>query len=319
MAKINITKPLGEKESYTLVNAFKVENQVYVIMDSERVGSMGLPIIYVSKYTNKLEKISDANEWAKVKDYLRGLINGTNFEFVKIDENINADEVYYTQLTLPVASFDILKNRYVLPEAKTNIVEEIAPVKAPEVESVSVNDLINEMAPSIAEEKVVEQSAPIMPSNVPLSNVEVNSTKIDATPVALEAPLPVVEEKVIEEQSAPVIANVVPKVEPESPREEMGSRVNVSNISFDAEKETFMKACENMFDALMGKYERRCADLEAREQAVIKKEQEIEAKLKNANEHLANAEAREQVANIAHDNAKRVMDISNLMPNNPNN
>ena len=55
-----------------------------------------------------------------------------------------------------------------------------------------------------------------------------------------------------------------------------------------------------------------------REQSLKNKEQEVQAKLNNASEHLANAQAREQVANIAHDNAMKVMDLNNLMPSNPN-
>ena len=65
MAKINITKPTGGVEALTLLSAFKGEGNTYVIFDSEKTGSMGLPIIYVSKYTNKLEKIDDQNEWQR--------------------------------------------------------------------------------------------------------------------------------------------------------------------------------------------------------------------------------------------------------------
>lgn len=62
MAKINITKPTGMIESLNVISAFKAENNTYVVLDSEKMGSMGLPIIYVSKYTSKLEKINDAND-----------------------------------------------------------------------------------------------------------------------------------------------------------------------------------------------------------------------------------------------------------------
>ena len=51
MAKISITKPTGNIESFNLLSAFKAENKIYVVLDSEKMGSMGLPIIYVSKYT----------------------------------------------------------------------------------------------------------------------------------------------------------------------------------------------------------------------------------------------------------------------------
>ena len=90
------------------------------------------------------------------------------------------------------------------------------------------------------------------------------------------------------------------------------SMKSTNNFDFANDKETFLKACENMFDALVSKYQKNLADLEAREQALKLKEKEVEDKLSQANEHLANAQAREQVANIAHDNAQKVI---NAIPN----
>ena len=74
-----------------------------------------------------------------------------------------------------------------------------------------------------------------------------------------------------------------------------------------------------MFDALVAKYQKELNSLEEKEQELTKKEQEINIKMNDAKEHLANAEAREQVANIVHDNAQKVMDLNNFMPVNPNN
>ena len=66
-----------------------------------------------------------------------------------------------------------------------------------------------------------------------------------------------------------------------------------------------------MFDALISKYQKELSSLEQKEQELARKEAEI-------NERLKNAAAREQVANIAHDNAQKVMDLNNFMPVNPN-
>ncbi len=46
MAKINIIKPTGS-EAFNLISAFKEDGNTYVVFDSERMGSMGLPIIYI--------------------------------------------------------------------------------------------------------------------------------------------------------------------------------------------------------------------------------------------------------------------------------
>ncbi len=308
MARININKPTGEVESLNLISAFQVEQQKYVILDSERLGSMGLPIIYVCKLTNKLEKINDENEWQSVKNYLKGIISGTNFQYIKIDPNQMADEVYYKALTLPQASFDLIKSRYVINESSSDkdlVNEYIAQV--PNVEP--INPTVGTPAPPVVNEpKIMENIAsPVEPQVV-------------LTPAAPVAPTPVVEPTPEVPRVEPVIppqpTTTVPPVEPTPVVTNMNAIEK--NNSFDIEKETFIKACENMFDALMGKYEKKLMELEAREKELARKEQEVNMRLQTASEHLANAEAREQVANIAHDNAQRVMDISNLMPNNPN-
>ena len=322
MAKINITKPTGSIDNLNIISAFKADNNTYIILDSEKMGSMGLPIIYVSKYTTKLEKINDDSEWQNVKNYLKGIISGTNFEYIKIGDNISADEAYYTPLTLPQASFDVIKNRYNPP---SNSVSNNTPPVSP---SPSNNDALN--------------TAPVMPSTNNTSNSNVSVTPI--TPNVTKT------ETVSEEQSVMNLINnatamnntgsqnipssSTPNITPASKEEPANIKEapstpptpikpsddtpnTIKTINFDNDKETFLKACENMFDALITKYQKELSTLEQREQELLKKEAEINSKLKAANEHLANAEAKETVANIAHDNAKMVMDLSSFMPTNP--
>ena len=323
MAKINITKPTGSVESLNIISAFKAENNTYVILDSEKMGSMGLPIIYVSKYNNKLEKINDANEWQSVKNYLKGIISGTNFEYVKIGDNLNADEAYYTPLTLPQASFDAIKNRYVVKDSVNTNESPSLTSQAPEVMS-------------------AQPVSPVMPNANTASNANVSVSPV-TPPVSASTPqMPQETESVMNliddaYKSAPVSPEqpnsmVTPQPAPE--KEQVASPVKESTVNqmpninpvennremnFEQDKETFLKACENMFDALISKYQKELNRLEQKEQSLAQKEIEITDKLRNANEALANAEAREQVANIAHDNAKKVMDLNNFMPTNPNN
>lgn len=329
MAKVNITKPTGGMEAYQVICAFKADGNSYVVFDSEKTGSMGLPIIYISKYTNgKLEKTSDDSEWQSVKNYLKGIINGTSFEYIKVDANLTADEAYYMPLILPQASFDLLKSRYVVPESSNEITnsevltpisnEEVGtvppinnegvqpPVSAPAMPAPSTpapTSTSFDASPQVASSPAPQQNvtAPVMPSNNVESNVQVTSTP--AQPLPSNEPQP--KETVAPVQSAaPMPATIT-------------ASGNSVASDFDSDKVTFLKACENMFDALISKYQKQIADLESREKEIARKEKEIEDKLHNAQEHLANAEAREQVANIAHDNAQRVMDLSNLMPSNP--
>lgn len=311
MAKINIIKPTGI-EAFNLVSAFKSDNQIYVIFDSERMGSMGLPIVYISKYGDKLEKISDDNEWQSVKSYLKGIINGTNFEYVKISESVNADEAFYTPLSLPQASFDLIKSRYVVENiVSAPVLEPVSNIAAPEFTTQApVEKVVTPVSPEVRmvetpvapvapvtqidfNQGPVAPIEPVMPNNDVISNMTANVSAPVLEPVNV-TPTPVVSEPV---------SSVVPS--------HQEAETNIQDSSFIQDKETFLKACENMFDALVSKYQKKLNDLE-------QKEQEINMKLKSATEHLANAEAREQVANIVHDNAQKVMDISQMMPNNPN-
>jgi hypothetical protein len=321
MAKINVIKPTGS-DMLSLLSAFKTENLTYVIFDSEKVGSMGLPIIYISKLTDKLEKVMDDNEWQSVKNSLKGIINGTNFEYVKVNDTMNADEAFYTPLTLPQASFDLIKSRYVVvgsDEGEAKVLEQ------------PVNDV---QQPNIVEQPKTEEN--VMPSVMPVEPTPVTPMPVENNPVAAN-------ESVMQVSEAPSITPVMPDINamsnesysatpnaepavlaspeinniPESAIQDVPT-VNLDANIFMQDKETFLKACENMFDALVSKYQKQLEDLERREQTLKNKELEVETKLNSASEHLANAEAREQVANIAHDNAQKVMDLNNLMPSNPN-
>lgn len=318
MAKINITKPTNEVEVLALLSAFKADNNTYIIFDSERIGSMGLPIIYISKYTDKLEKITDTDEWQNVKNYLKGIINGTSFEYIKVDENLISDEAYYTPLTLPTTSFDTIKNRYVIVDNSTApVLEPINEIPAtpvmPDNNVVSNADVASTLVSPIAEDvqNVVPDVAPVAPAVMP---------SIEAIPKV--SPISPVLEPINEspEDLSMPNNNVVPSTEVISPNftaepvVETKTIEKESNANFDMDKETFLKACENMFDALVSKYQKELTDLERREKELAIKEQEISNKMASASEALANAEAKEQVANIAHDNAQKVMDLSSIMP-----
>lgn len=315
MAKINITKPTGMIESLNVISAFKAENNTYVVLDSEKMGSMGLPIIYVSKYTSKLEKINDANEWQSVKNYLKGIISGTNFEYLKLPDNITSDEAFYTPLTLPSASFDAIKSRYVVLEDTRASNERVT--LTPEVNQVASSPVMPSVNTTSNQNINVSPvaSTPVTPKEPELANTMMNlidqaytMPNVASSSTTVEQPTPNVAQNNVESAAASVIG------QPTIQEPKINSKMN-----FEEDKETFLKACENMFDALVAKYQKELNRLEEKEQELTKKEQEINIKMNDAKEHLANAEAREQVANIVHDNAQKVMDLNNFMPVNPNN
>ena len=207
MEKIKVLLTSGNTLEKPLISAFKNNEKQYVILDNELNGSMGLPIILVTSLIDgKLQKIVDKSpEWEEAKGLLRNIIAGEEIEYISIPNEISAEDVFFTQLTLPVASYDALKNKYVVKEEpKEELVETPVEPQVPEVPSTPV------------EQPVVE---PVMPS----------------------APVETQTEAIVQPEEPKEVAPVEPKVE----------------IDYQQEKEAFLKACENMFDALVTKFNRK--------------------------------------------------------------
>lgn len=167
MSKIKINLDSGVSLEKPLINAFKSGDNNYLILDNEMNGSMGLPIILVCKLVgNKVTKISDQNEWTQVKESLKQIIAGNKLDYISVGESINADDIYYTQLTLPVPSFDALKNAYQPVEvASTQTME--TPTK-----EVTTQPLENSVMPDVVvptSEPKMQQAEPVMPSVTPVS------------------------------------------------------------------------------------------------------------------------------------------------------
>lgn len=268
MGKIKINLVSGAVVEKPLINAFKANNNSYVVFDNEVNGSMGLPIILVCKFeNNKLTKILDQNEWGMVKEYLKNIIAGNQVEFIKVNNELSADDIYYTQLTLPVPSFDALKNAYKVEES-SNVSEEVSIMDIPNSEMSAVNMSVNEgsqiVEPVVNPVQNEVSLEPVMPqmdaqtvNNNPVIDIPVN-------PQVTDSVISPANEQIV---SAPSPVDIVPPVSPEVsiPSEPVieptvnNSTVNNNNINesiFKEQKEAFMQACENMFDALVQKFER---------------------------------------------------------------
>lgn len=247
--KIKINLQSGTSIEKPLITAFKGSNGEYVVLDNEIKGSMGLPIILVSKLENNaLVKIEDKSaEWEAVKESLRLIIAGNQIDYISVLPEINAADVFFTQLTLPVASFDALKNNY-------NTLSEGEPVASSEEPKVTP-EVVNEVAtePAISPETVITAETQVAeesndgPATVEPTTIE---TSIDNQEVKVEKPVveeaPVVDTPVIPD--APIESQTVAEVQvSEAPQTD-----NVP-VDFTADKEAFLKACENMFDALVSK------------------------------------------------------------------
>lgn len=184
MTKIKLSLPTGNSVEKSLLSAFSVGEKKYVVMDAESVGSMGLPIILVSAFSGeKLSKIIDQNEWTSVKEALKSIISGGNVQYINIPQNLTADEIFYNQLTLPLASFDVLKNSYKPQEVEMNP----APVGG---ETLFENNASQEAVPS---ESVVVSNSPIGQAPAPVLNEqhelpEQNSTDAVVNPLLADMP-----------------------------------------------------------------------------------------------------------------------------------
>ncbi len=198
MGKIKINLTSGAIVEKPLICAFKASDNEYVVLDDEMNGSMGLPIILVCKYVdNKLTKILDQSEWQTVKEYLKNIIAGGQLEFIKMGNELQADDIYYTQLTLPVPSFDALKGAYKVEETPTPV----APVSpAPVVETPAVATPAETPVPAPSEvASTPSVSEPVKEENKNLEEtgiLDLNLNNIptpDSTPAPSNTPTPAVE------------------------------------------------------------------------------------------------------------------------------
>lgn len=285
MEKIKINLMSGSNLEKPLVTAFKSNNATYVVLDNEMNGTMGLPIILVSKLVNNtLSKIVDQNEWGAVKEALRMIISGNVVDYVVVEPTLGAEDVFFSQLTLPVASFDALKNNYHPNVENAGAVANVNPA-IPSVpsgaESIN-NEMNNNVVPPVepvtpvapvapAVENVsqpvnpVPDITPIMPQSpvggTPETNVVTPSSEsvipaMPSAPAAAQTVAPVAEPSVqnASVSSLDATTTFVPNVEP-IPDSSLSDAEDVP-VDFTADKEAFLKACENMFDALVAKFKK---------------------------------------------------------------
>lgn len=260
MSKVSKTKinlASGSVMEKPLVTCFKGTNGNYIVLDNETNNPIGLPIICVSKFTGtSCEKIIDPAEWSSVKENLKTIISGTALPYLSVPESLTAQDDFFTQLTLPVASFDVLKNAYVVPVSETPadpVVE--TPVATPEMpvapeaqpvpvvvapDPISVAPVIE---PAVVPNPVIEASVdPIVETRAAIDTPIIAPITVDTEPPAVTPVIPEPVAPVVEASVAPAAPAAQPAVE------------GIEDIN--ALKENFMKSCENMFDALVKKFQK---------------------------------------------------------------
>lgn len=245
MSKIRVNLTSGNVFEKPLVTCFQGTSANYVVFDNEMNGSMGLPIICISKLNgNRLEKIFDQSEWASVKENLKSIISGSTLMYLDVPENLSAQDDFFTQLTLPVASFDVLKRSYNPPKPEP----EVMPAPQPEVAPAPVQsapEVMETPAPPVMDGPIsfggmnTVNTAPVMNSN-PAPQMMGNSDMLGQTNTMA---MP---------NEMASMNNPMPNVNNQMPNPQPNSNINYADL-----KETFMKSCENMFDALVKRFENK--------------------------------------------------------------
>ncbi len=232
MEKLKINTVSGNVLEKPIVTAFKSNGGEYVVLDNEMNGTMGLPIILVSKLVNGSLVIVPDSEWNAVKEALRLIISGNQMEYVNVGNVLSSEDTFFKQLTLPVASFEALKNSY------KPVVHEEVTLETPEVNVEPVVQATPVQTPEVVESPIVMNDAPVAP--------QMPEASAPVAPVMPEAP--------VEAQSVAEVPAYTEKVAPMPSVEEIPEEHDDVPVDFTADKEAFLKACENMFDALVAKF-----------------------------------------------------------------
>lgn len=256
MSKIRVNLTSGNVFEKPLVTCFQGTSANYVVFDNEMNGSMGLPIICISKLNgDRLEKIFDQSEWASVKENLKSIISGTTLMYLAVPENLSAQDDFFTQLTLPVASFDVLKRSYNPPQPE----QEVMPAPQPEVAP----------APAPTPEVMETPAPPVMDGPISFGGMNTVNTApvmsnmgapvMNSNPATNPAPQMMGMNDMLGQTNNMAMQNGMAPMNNSMPNvnNQMPNPSPVSNINYADLKETFMKSCENMFDALVKRFENK--------------------------------------------------------------
>ena len=246
MSKVKLTTVSGQVIEKPIVSCFKGTYGTYLVLDNEANGSMGLPIILVTKIFNNKAIYIDDGEWQTVKENLKSIIAGNKLELTTVPNEMPADDVFYKQLTLPVNSFDVLKKSFestpnAQPEAPVapSIPETPAPTVEPPVSPVMPEQPVTPpVTPEVTPAPVVPDIVPPMPDIAP----------IEPTPTVEQPVSPVMPPEV----PTPPVQETVTEPMPEQPVLDTNN-----NLDYGELKANFMKSCESMFDALVSKMQNK--------------------------------------------------------------
>lgn len=231
MSKVKINCTNGVVIEKPLVSCFQGAKGNYIIIDNEANGSMGLPIICISKFDGtNLVKVLDQAEWTSVKETLKTIIAGTNPTYLAVPDTLTAGDDFYTQLTLPVASFDVIKAAYAPASAPAPAepapVAETPAAPAPETAVPAPEAPVEAQAPTL--------EAPASLGAAPVIDLPAAPALPETAPVVPEAPAaPAEPAPVVETPAAPAPTEIpaIPAIPSVPSIEEVAAKVEENKTS----------------------------------------------------------------------------------------
>ena len=312
--KVILNKMNGETEEKKLVAHFKVvddskpniKNVPILILDKQEMNNGNNVLEFMWEKNGVYQAINDENAWSEVKSVVVDIIknNAHNIEYVNND-NLQADIGPGRSLGLTVAQTDPLTANFknfvstVAPVKEEAVVETVAPTDVNNVESKPVIEAPANPQPKVS---VVLTNPVVNPANE-ISEVAptVNQPVDDIiTPFASDAPAI---ETVINPE--PVIENPVvePAIEPPV--------VSGPEIVEEVKENDFDKMQQEIETATREYQEKIKSIVDAYKKKITETINEANSLKEQASDHLKNAQAKEQIANMAYQNS---VEMSNQAP-----
>ena len=305
--KVILTKANGEIEERKVIAHFKsldearpnIKDVPILILDKNEMNNGNNVLEFMWQKDGVYQAVNDENAWSELKATIVDIIknNAQNISYIS-DENVKTDIGAGRSLGLTVAQTDALTANFkTLAVTATPVVE-----STPVIESTPAVDMPSVVPTDVATNNVIsevpssESVTPVV-SDVPVSEAPVieQAQPVDVQPVNTA---PVIENPVVSEPVNPVVDTpVVSQVVEQAPVES-----GVEIVS--EEKETDFDKMQKEIEAATREYQEKIESIvNAYKKKINETINEANSLKAQANDHLKNAQAAEQIATMAYQNS----------------
>ena len=330
--KVILNRPSGAKEERKVIAHFKalddsrpnIKNVPILILDKQEMNNGNNVLEFMWEKNGVYQAINDENAWSEVKSVVVDIIknNAKNINYIS-DDNLKADIGSGRSLGLTVAQTDPLAANFktiALASANNEVSEtlNIPPNNpSPAVETVNAT-------PNVVVNETPVVNDPVGPAvTLPSNNINEVSQVAPAiepvnedviTPFANDVPI----ESVISQE--PVVENVAPAVEAPAPTIEPAAPAIEPVVSTMPGPEIIPEPKDSDFDKMQQEIEAATREYQEKIKSIVdaykKKITETINEANNlkeqATDHLKNAQAREQIANMAYQNSMELNNAPSL-------